>query len=130
MLKKTAVIVALIGGVLFAPVSSAVASPTAPAGQPCPAGNICFYKDINFEGRLWSWNRGETEQWLKFTGLDEEASSIINNTSMTVRAHRLEGNRGDWVCVSANGGQIPDLGAHNLNDAISSFQSSDYACIP
>ncbi|HEX5740362.1 MAG TPA: peptidase inhibitor family I36 protein [Pilimelia sp.] len=105
------------------------ASPAAPVGHQCPVGSICFYEHINFEGRIWSWNRGETERWLRTTGANDVISSIINNTSMTVRAHRHEFNRGDWVCVNPSSA-VADLRGHNLNDAISSFESSADRCVP
>lgn len=81
---------------------------------------ICVYEDPNFGGRSQCWDAGEEELNLnRVNGWNDRISSIRVFGRAQVEVYRNAEWRGERLRVSRD---VPDLGALNWGDQISSFQ--------
>jgi hypothetical protein len=80
---------------------------------------ICVYEDINYGGRSQCWNADDEERNLSGTGWNDRISSIRIFGRARVEVYRDADYRGQRVRLDRD---VPDLGAMNWSDQISSFQ--------
>ncbi|WP_221355795.1 peptidase inhibitor family I36 protein [Streptomyces beigongshangae] len=112
MLTVLPVTVLAVGGALLA------AAPANAAASQCPAGKVCIFQDSNFGGEVWVADtvcRSDLSEDYpgNYPNVNDSASSIVNNTSKTIRLFENTGFAGRYVFVPANG-SIADLKQRNL----------------
>jgi peptidase inhibitor family I36 len=96
-----------VGQATAAPATDAAAAPR----TNCPRGQLCVYKDTNFNGRQhfftysfadyrklnWWFPNSHTN--VLIDGMDNDASSVHNNTGATVRLYQDVGYQGRVICM-------------------------------
>lgn len=82
-----------------------------------PRAGVCFYEDINFEGRYFCTAPGATAEVP--SGTNDEISSVLVMGNAEVTIYRDPGFRGQSRVIDSS---VADLRGVGFNDRISSYQ--------
>ena len=85
--------------------------------EPLPRAGVCFYEDINFEGRYFCTAPGASTEVP--SGTNDEISSLRVFGSAEVTVYRNPNFRGQARVIDSN---VADLRRMGFNDRISSYQ--------
>lgn len=106
MRLKPLILIPAVALAICAAVASA--TPAAAAASACPAGKFCIFQDTEFGGELFvadsnchSNLSGESYPG-NYPGVNDSASSIVNNTSQRVRLFENTNYGGRYIDVQAN----------------------------
>ncbi|MFS8201743.1 peptidase inhibitor family I36 protein [Streptomyces sp. CWNU-52B] len=104
-----------VGGLLVS------GTPAAAAESDCGAGRICLFKDYDYNGRILEITAiGTRVDNLKGWDFNDATSSVVNNSSVTVRLYQ-DLNQGGKYVVVAPGQRIANLSSVPIYNADGSY---------